>query len=307
MISDYFLLFDEGEMLAAPTFEMGLRFRDDLDMVNALEVFEQLSGDFGEYHRQAQETAINKGVPSFLAAFMPKSGGTYLHGRLVSAGAVEIFNHTQSPIDYDRQAYLVAGWLRIFLLGGACCHSHMRPTPWNMRILNSSEVRKLWVHVRDPRQAALSAYWHGQGMGQGSGEKAIERAAMEAEIKAVHQAKIGGTYIFDMPMDEQVREFFDQYSTWIADWQAARSLLSAEILLTTHEEMVADRDGFENKVLAFHGAEHMRGVFHAPVMARDRFRLGEVDEWRTALDKPTRDWMTDRMPEEFVTAFNWER
>lgn len=293
--------------MVGATWALAHQFREDLDLVNALELFEALSDSLADAHRQAQQAAIDRGIPSFLSAFLPKSGGTYLHARLVSAGAAEIFNHTQNPIDYDKQAYLVAGWLRLFLRGGASCHTHLRPTPWNLRILNQSGARKIWVHVRDPRQSALSAYWHGQGKGQGSGEAARERAAMEAEIRAIYKARIGGTYHYDLPKGEQLRDFFEQFLTWITGWREAQDRLSSEILFTTYEQMLSDREGFERKVLSFHGAEKMRGVFSDAVTTRDRFRSGKRDEWRTAVDKPTRDWMCDRIPADILSAFGWER
>lgn len=293
--------------LTAATWDMAHHFRDQLDMVNALELYEALSGSLEDAHQQTQQAAIDKGVPSFLSAFLPKSGGTYLHGRLISAGAAEIFNHTPSPLDYDRHSYLVPGWIRFFLRGGASCHTHLRPTPWNIRVLNNSGAKKLWVHVRDPRQAALSAYWHGQGLGQGSGEAALERAAMEAELKHIHQTMIGGIYIYDMPKDEQLRSFFERFLTWITCWWKAQDRISPEILFTTYEQMLSDREGFESKVLTFHGAEHLHGVFNAAVTPRDRFRLGQAEEWLTALDKPTRDWMTDQMTDETIAAFSWKR
>jgi len=293
--------------LAAATWALAHQFREELDLVNALELFEALSGSLADAHQQTQQAAIDRGIPSFLSAFLPKSAGTYLHGRLVAAAATEIFNHTQNPIDYDAQAYLVAGWLRLFLRGGASCHTHLRPTPWNVRVLNQSGARKIWVHVRDPRQVALSAYWHGQGKGQGSGEAARERAAMEAEMRAIHQAKIGGIYHYDMPKDEQLRNFFEKFLTWITAWREAQERLSPEILFTTYEQMLSDREGFERKVLSFHGAAQLRGIFSEAVTPQDRFRSGKSDEWRTELDKPTRDWMSDQMPAETLAAFGWER
>ncbi len=293
--------------MVAATWALAHQFREELDLVNALELFEALTDSLAQAHQQAQQAAIDRGIPSFLSAFQPKSGGTYLHARLVSAGAAEIFNHTQNPIDYNKQAYLVAGWLRIFLRGGASCHSHLRPTPWNLRILNQSGARKIWVHVRDPRQAALSAYWHGQGKGQGSGEAARERAAMEAEMRAIHKAKIGGTYHFDLPADEQLRGFFEQFLTWITAWREAQDRLSPEILFTTYEQMLSDREAFERKVLSFHGAGKMRDVFSESITPSDRFRSGKSDEWRTAVDQPTSDWMCDQMPAEILAAFGWAR
>jgi hypothetical protein len=278
-----------------------------LDLVNAVELYDRLSESFEEAHRAPQLLACEKGIPSFFSAFLPKSGGTYLHNRLVNAGAVEIFNHTSNPIDSLTYSYLIPGWLRVFLRGGASCHSHLLLSPWNIRIINDAGVRKIWVHLRDPRQAALSAYWHGQGLGQGSGEWAQARARMEAETKEIHERVIGGTYVYDKSFDEQLRFNFERFLKWIMLWMKSQEFLTCEVLFTTFEEMISDRGRFEYEVLNFHDATFLRGIFMSDIRPEDRFREGSLDEWRTSVGAATRDWMTGMMPPDLFRQFGWQQ
>jgi hypothetical protein len=282
---------------------LALQYRKGLDMVNALELLESTSPEFKIAHAAQQATAIAAEIPAFFSTFMPKSGGTFLHNHLVAAGAVQVYHGTQSPISGE-QAYLIKGYLSVFLKGGSTCHIHMRPTPWNIRIMKECGVKKLWVHIRDPRQAALSSYWHGLGHGQGGGKWAAARIANEAEQEALTRKYVAGSSFEQTDMDEKLRTFFEWRNRWINDWWQVRNSLGIEMLFTTQEEMASDMLKFEQKVLKFFDAAHMVGVFGAAT-EKDRFRKGRTDEWRTEIAPQTRSWMTEKISPEIAAEFGW--
>ena len=279
---------------------------EDGDILNAVALFESLAEDFERGVRTRHREAIDRGIPAFLSTFMAKSGGTYLHNHLVAAGAFDLQHHTCTRWDLER-AYLIPNRLRLFLQGGAVNHTHMRAGAWNTRVMHENGVSRFWIHARDPRQAALSAYWHGRGYGHGVDETVVgRRLSEEAQTKKARMRAVGGTSdILDLPMDAQIREQFSWRNSWINEWIAYLPILRFDVLLTTHEQMVADPTGFENRVLHFFDApEHMRGAFGS-ILPHDRFRKGATDEWRAEVLPETRDWMTTQMAPDVTELLGW--
>lgn len=282
------------------------RYLQDGDILNAMALFESLEEDFERGVRASHQAAIDREIPAFLSSFMAKSGGTYLHNHLIAAGALDLVHQVNSQVDTER-AYLIPSRLKLFLKGGASGHSHMRAGPWNTQVMHDCGVKRFWVHARDPRQAALSSYWHGQGQGQGSDETVVrQRLVAEEQNKEARARLTGGAEdLFDMPMDVQVREQFTWRNSWIEEWVAYLPILRFDVLLTTHEEMVADAGAFEERVLRFFDApSHMRGVF-GDILPHDRFRKGSTDEWRHTVLPETQDWMTAQISPEIAKTLGW--
>jgi hypothetical protein len=279
---------------------------EDGNVVDAIALFESLADDFERGIWTRHQAAIGRKIPAFLSTFMAKSAGTYLHNHLVAAGAFNLQHHTSTRWDLER-AYFVPCRLRLFLRGGASNHTHMRAGPWNARVMHECGVTRFWIHSRDPRQAALSAYWHGLGYGQGADEMIVkQRIAEDARTKDVRvHASDDLLDPLDLPMDAQVRKQFVWRNSWITEWIEYLSILRFEVLLTTHEQMVADPAGFEQRILRFFDApDHMRGAFGSN-LPYDRFRKGATDEWRTQISRETQDWMTSQMSPNVSELLGW--
>ena len=86
---------------------------------------------------------------SIISAFQPKSGGTYLHNRLLQLGYQEfwwLFTHRLCP----SVCYASDEALLYYLLGGCACHTHARPDANILAALDRACVDKIWVHLRNP-------------------------------------------------------------------------------------------------------------------------------------------------------------
>lgn len=68
--------------------------------------------------------------------------------------------------------------------------------------------------------------------------------------------------------------------------------------------MVSDMAAFERRVLEFHDATHMAGVF-GQVTPNDRFRQGKTDEWRSTISPEMQEWMNNQMSEPILRTFGW--
>ncbi|MEQ1902351.1 MAG: hypothetical protein ABL866_16650 [Devosia sp.] len=297
-----------ADISSAETYEKITAFLDEGDIPNAIDLFERLAEDYERGVHTPHNAAIETGVPAFLSTFLAKSGGTYLHNHLVATGVYDLQHSTHTRWDMAR-AYFIPSRLRLFLKGGTCNHTHMRPLPWNVTQMKVAGVRRFWIHARDPRQSAVSTYWHGRGEGQGSDPHLAARRI--AEDLATREARKRGQTVgvpdpFALDYDQQLRVHFDERIGWLTEWSDIRPQLPFDVLVTTHEQMVADMVAFEETVLHFFDApDWMSGAFGA-VLPHDRFRKGSTDEWKATIGQETKDWMAERLPQRVADFYRWQ-
>ena len=104
--------------------------------------------------RRRQELAMQRGIPSFVIASMPRSASASLTQTIASALDLPIMRVSSGRFP---NFYLVPRWLNSFSRGGAVLHDHFGALPFNLRTLREGGVREVFVRVRDPRAAATSA------------------------------------------------------------------------------------------------------------------------------------------------------
>ena len=309
-MKDKQLLFDRviysvaDDIFGRPINELAMRFRDDIDLVNTIELLNRLGEDVRTFHEEKQAEAIRAGIPALFASFMPKSGGTYLHNSLLRAGATEIFHHTQSPINFY-QAYLIPSWLAIFMKGGTACHTHLMPTPYNRTVIEECDVQRIWVHIRDPRQAALSSYWHAQGEGQGAAEIG-ERRRLEELDRQLNRANLeqlrGVAPLQSYGFEDYIKLQFVIIQQWALDWiRFSRAQSHLSFLFTTYEEMTENPRSFERRVCEFYQWEVGDNPFLGGVTAEDRYRKGIADEWREVYSPSLKSWLEDRLDTDLIS------
>ena len=144
----------------------------------AMPYFARISED--AYARITKADTFSTQTPSIITSFAPKSGGTFLHNRLLQVGFEEY--HWFFP-DYRCMSYtnIEAGALRRYLRGGCACHSHARPLPNVWEPLEKAGVKRVWVHLRNPAECNISSYHHHLGDWEGCGgitEEAIRQVAL---------------------------------------------------------------------------------------------------------------------------------
>ena len=108
-----------------------------------------------------QRAAIAREIPSILLITMPKSGSVYTAMRLS-----EVLDAPQCRISLDLIPvdHVIPSWVESFAMGGAVCQEHLDASTENLQILAASGVKKLQIHLRDPRQATLSWVHHVETM-----------------------------------------------------------------------------------------------------------------------------------------------
>jgi hypothetical protein len=232
-----------------------------------------------------REANIAKGLPSVLLVTQGKSGS-------VSVG--NIFN---SGFNLPSFAYslvhlkIIPGWLKDYMRGGACYVTHLNPTAENINLLKKGGVSKVIVHIRDPREIFISMIHHLSQYGYQTPAYDNEQFR---QMPFSHKAEL-------------LMQYYYQPVIWILDWlKAERSL---NILFSTFNEFVHDKDRFVDRYLDFYGGD--RALFSrkdALTMQEGtdyHFRSGKTSGWQEGLAPEQIDRLNSGLPGILRERFGW--
>ena len=235
-------------------------------------------------------------TPSIITASLPKSGTVYL-SNLMREGlryAAEMVSHGYFPVDLIDWKKLVEH------RAGAVVSSHLDPSPTNLKFLAHFQPR-IHVHIRDPRQAALSMAHH---LAKYQREKYVgyDIQTEPAPPPEFHEWPLAGQ------IDWMLAEYLPNCVTWIGDWLAIldSGVRGIDILLTTYEEMLADERGLIQRILAFFGVPESAYTWPTvPKTMAAHFRQGTPDEWRHVFTPEQQERATALVPSEWRERFLW--
>ena len=232
-----------------------------------------------------REGNIAKGLPSVVHVTQGKSA---------SIPVANIFN---SGFDLPSFMYslvtedVIESWATDFARGGACYSTHLRPQRVSIDRLKRAGIKKVIVHVRDPRQAMLSMVHH--------------VTMYPDQLPGLARSGFGNLAIADQ-IDEMTGFFIDRI-LWIQGWLDAESDL--DILFSTFEDFVHNRDAFTRRYIAYYGdhEEHFswQDAMQAHQGTDQHFRSGRIDEWREVFPKREAEFLTTCIPREMRERFNW--
>jgi hypothetical protein len=234
--------------------------------------------------RKLRDKAMERGLPSILLAAQGKSASASV-GNLFSSGFL-LAPAVYSLIDQS----IVAPWLADYLRGGACYTTHLNPTERNIALLAAGGAKTIIVHVRDPRQYAISVAGH----------------ILKYPMEMLPSTRLSGS------LHESVAAIAATWSEdavgWIDGWVSARDKLPIEF--TTFEEFVRDRDSFVERCLSLYGGD--RQYFDRNLALREHEgidyhrRSGRIDEWRELLTAEQVDRINRMIPDRLWNLFGWE-
>lgn len=232
-----------------------------------------------------REANLDKGLPSVLLVTQGKSA---------SVSVASIFNSgfrlpsiCYSLVNLD----VIESWAHDYARGGACYTTHLIPWPENITRLKRAGIKKMIVHVRDPRQALVSMLHHFDMYPDQMAEDRSQAAAGHS-------------------MSEQARNVLRVYENaigWISEWVDAEPEI--EILFSTHEQFVTGRAHFIERYLEFYSADRQHFSYEDAVRQNEgtdyHFRSGRTDEWRQVLDPDLADQLSAMLPGELKSKFGW--
>jgi hypothetical protein len=232
---------------------------------------------------------IDKGLPYYLFVATGKSGSAFL-GRFIPQG-FGLTCTTYSAIHLQ----VLPSWAKAYRLGGSADVTHLLPRPSNVALLRETGLTKVVVNTRDLRQIYLSGLHH----------VAKYRSDFPEFERNGH---------FSLSLDDQALRHLPYYREYIVGWLAgwvAAAQSGLDILFTTYERFMSDRDRQVEELLDFYGAD-LRHFDHDAAYATHEsidyhFRKGETDEWRTAFGPQVIGELNSAIPTDWFERFNWKR
>jgi hypothetical protein len=235
--------------------------------------------------RRHREVALDRGLPPFVFVAGGKTASATVSNIITSGFELPTVLHS---IIYMR---VIAPWLADFLRGGSSYTTHLLPSPANVDRLVAGGVKRLIVHVRDPRQILVSYMEHIRRY-----PREMTPARREIIRRDPRQA-----------LDVVIEAFFSWALAWIVGWAQARDRL--DIRFTTFEEFVRDPGRFVDRLVALYGGDsrwfNRDAALREPTSADFHRRRGEIDEWRRRLDAEQTRRVNALIPDDLWNLFGW--
>lgn len=232
-----------------------------------------------------REANIAKGLPSVILV---------TQGKAASIPVANIFNsgfHLPSVMYSLVAEEVIESWASDFARGGACYTTHLHPRRVNIERLKRIGIKKIIIHVRDPRQTLLSMVHH--------------VTMYPDQLPGLVRSGFGKLAIADQ-LNEMIG-FYIERILWIQGWLDAEADL--DILFSTFEDFVRDRDAFTRRYIDYYGGheEHFswQNATHAQPGVDQHFRSGRTDEWREVFPKREAAFLTACIPQAMRDRFNW--
>jgi hypothetical protein len=240
-------------------------------------------------------------LPPIMLVTLPKAGSIFIHTALRRTLRVPMLKiacpgiHEQT-IDHRRLAR--------FARGNAVCREHFAARDFLLDGLRLAGIRKLTVHVRDPRAAVLSWTRNMERVLEDDGPAAL---VLDNEQRTP-EAYFG--WSFAQRLEWQVDHQLPRYVSWIQDWmdtieRHAGSGIAFKV--TTYEQFAADNRSFVEDLLAFYEIKVEDSWLAIP-----RYEVGKANVFHISR-KSTRDEMGETLyarasamvPEALISRFGW--
>ncbi len=235
--------------------------------------------------RYKQMEAIGYARPGALVVSLPKSASAFMSQAISDIFEVPII---RSSLGEGMRSFVVARWASQIAEGGAVTHEHFQALPVNIDALSRSGINKIWILVRDPRDAAYSLRKMDGAYDLGS--------VMPSQLADDSEGSKNQQFIVDC-------RYFTQ---WISDWIDAslQTDLSFEISFITYDELTTDLPLVIAKMFSGHLNAELSGrvksflsQWDADSEVRRNFRSGKGREWCSQHSAETIEEVNAAIPE----------
>ncbi len=233
--------------------------------------------------------------PSILMTAMPKSASESVGHRLATGLGL---GQTHVSIGLFPHCCPVPCRLRAFASGGIMAKEHIGPEQHHLDRFAAAGIDRVLVHLRDPRQAALS--WAHFVMGDVS-----RRMLAPIWRDIVPPAKVlahGLPHVIDWCLQHYLPLLVDFSLGWHRREQEPCPRVRVRCL--TFEAFIADRERYLADALSFHdlGRGDLKADDQVPTI---HFRQGRIDEWRQVFSKEQCRQADSVLPDALAERFGW--
>lgn len=236
--------------------------------------------------------------PIFITT-LPKSGSVYLLTRMTKGLRI---HSTRISAAYFPLDIIDVERLEQFIKGQFVAHAHVPPSDLNIRIINSV-LDRLWLHVRDPRQALISMVHHLDRT-----TKDLRPPQLAAGVAAFYGIKDWYALTFEQKVDALIDGYYPDLIRFIEGWlDCEKRFTRTRMLVTSQEELKRSEPALLERVFDFY--EIPRDIFEMVVLKRDmaltHFRKGEAKEWAAVMTEAQKARVNAALPKALAERFGW--
>ena len=251
--------------------------------------------EFVTVFSEAQADGLRRGIPPIVITAMSKSGSASLTQTISEMLNVPIGNLSWS--NFVKEGRIVPTFAKCIARGAAVTHEHYSATPGNLSALAAAGVGRLYAHVRDPRQTAVSYIHHQRWKEAGTPQGFYEQEQYDHRLQDEEIASV-------------VEEIYPAMVQWIVDWVSASEDPNRplDIRVDSFERMKREKDQFYVDLLQHFGVtattQEMSQILQS-MEVRANYRRGRTDEWKEAFPAQDCRIMSEMLPAELKARFNW--
>jgi hypothetical protein len=212
-----------------------------------------------------QDDAICRGAPSVILASMPRAASAALTQTLAQNTGAPI---VRASIGEFPNSWLMPSWLRRVARGGAILHDHFGASEFNLVQLREQGINTVFVLMRDPRAAAVSA----------------------AKMQYGEQ-----------PKDGDIEAAYLKYISWLRSWIDAEWSAQIEIRWIKSQDVTREPASLKAVLTTILGANSNFAdqISNVP-LAIANFTGQPLDGWREAVSPQLRSKMWNLLSREIV-------
>jgi hypothetical protein len=252
-------------------------------------------------------------LPPVLLIALPKSGSVYLQRALRRTLQVEVRHIGSAGMTGSNFRY--ADLCR-FARGNVVSREHLQPRGYLVEVLAAYGVKKLVLHIRDPRAAIVSWTRH---MDRLLADRGLQLVELSCEL-LVPNAYVD--WAFPERLRWQVENKLPTFVSWIEDWlQLVRDTRDVEFLVTDYQALCDDARGLLMQMLDFYGINYdpdwitmpavrvgKNNIYTMPdAKAQTGSQAGEVPAWVNAMPADVLQAANAMMPASLVERFGWPK
>jgi hypothetical protein len=258
-------------------------YRETNDCANAIPCFGRLARY--RFAEVASRPAYNAAKKSIISVFQPKSGGTFLYNRLLELGYQEfswLFTHRMC----QSVCYASDEALGYYVRGGCASHVHARPDANILAALDRAQVKKIWVHLRNPAETAVSSYHH--YLDDAGASEVDERKQRQLAIAAACQGLAPG-----VSKSNFVIKHIGWHIDWVTQWLRFAQDHAGLVEFSYYPE-ITDPRALLTRVFDRFGIDPPDEFSIAPTL-NDRYRTKATTDWRHELTPESRAYLELRV------------
>lgn len=239
-------------------------------------------------------------IPGIFINSLPKSASVFIFNHIRNSLSIPF---SRISLDLFANDLAVPDWVETIVSGHGVTQEHLPASRRNLITLRQKGLTKFVVHVRDPRQSLLSWYYHLETFEE----------KFKMNVFDMDDTPLCLNYL-KLSMEEKLDWLIENYQPlqvkWLTDWIDVSKNQSAtfDIFFSEFTDLKNDPDKFFKKILDFYSIDHALWVSenYATKSGAFHFRRGEVDEWRSVMNLKQQKRLTELMPDELFTFFNWK-